>query len=215
MIIPSLQPASLTLIFFAHTAITFKSAMGSLSVVIMLIAYSIYLWQTSQKGAVEPHPFSWLLWGLVTGVAYLVQVTQGGGSGSWVVGLTSLICFLIGSFSLLRHRWRFSWFDWLSLGTGLLVFGYYLLSRSPTLSAVLATATDVVGYASTIRKGWEEPHKDSATSFALNSVKFIPALFALESYSVATWLYPATLVIVNAGVATMLLLRRRQGREGS
>jgi hypothetical protein len=190
-------------------ALTFKSAMGALSVVIMFIAYAIYLGQTARADGVQPHPFSWFLWGIVTGVVYLVQITQGGGAGSWVVGLTALICFLIGGFSLFKHRWHFSWFDWLSLGAGVIVFVYYLRSRNPTVSAVLATTTDVIGYGSTIKKGWSEPHKDSATSFALNSTKFVPALLALESYSVATWLYPATLVIVNAVVATMLLIRRR------
>lgn len=190
--------------------IAFKPAMGALSVVIMLVAYSIYIWQTSRAGGVRPHPFSWFLWGFVTGVAYLVQVTQGAGPGSWVVGLTALICFLIGGLSFFKHRWRFSLFDWCALAAGLLVFGYYLLSKNPTLSAVLATTTDVIGYASTIKKGWTEPHKDSATSFALNSAKFIPSLLALESYSLATWLYPATLVLVNGAVATLLLVRRRQ-----
>jgi hypothetical protein len=99
-------------------------------------------------------------------------------------------------------------FDWLSLIAGLIVFGYYLSSRNPTMSAILATATDVIGYGSTVKKGWAEPRKDSATSFALNSLKFVPSLFALNSYSLATWLYPATLVVVNGAVAAVLLFRR-------
>jgi hypothetical protein len=187
----------------------FKSLMGASSVAIMLVAYAIYIWQTAREEGVRPHPFSWFLWGFVTGVAYLVQVSRGAGAGSWVVGLTSLICFLIGAFSFFKHPRQFSAFDWLSLATGLAVFGFYLVSRKPTESAILATATDVIGYASTIRQGWREPEKDSATSFALNSAKFVPSIFALNSYSVATCLYPATLVVMNAGVAAMLLMRRK------
>jgi len=189
--------------------LTFKSAMGVLSVVIMLIAYAIYIWQSTRAEGVSPHPFSWFLWGFVTGVVYLVQIAQGAGAGSWVVGFTSVVCLLIGAISFFRNRWRFSLFDWLSLGTGIVVFAYYLLSKNATQSAILATATDVIGYGSTIKKGWAEPHKDSVTSFALNSAKFVPSLFALGSYSLATWLYPATLVLMNGAVATMLILRRR------
>jgi hypothetical protein len=185
--------------------------LGGLSVAIMVVAYAIYLRQAAAHG-IRPHPFSWFLWGLVTGVAYLVQVAEHGGAGSWVVGLTALSCFVIGGFSLLRHRWQFHWFDWASVGVGLLVLTYYLAARNATESAVLATTTDVIGYGSTIRKGWAEPERDSATSFALNSAKFVPALFALESRSVATCLYPATLVVMNAFVAVMLLWRRRQLR---
>jgi hypothetical protein len=188
----------------------FKHVMGVLSIAIMAVAYLIYIWQTAQREGVRPHPFSWFLWGLVTGVAYLVQRTQGAGAGSWVVGLTAIICLGIGGLSFLKHRWHFHPIDWIYLVTGFVVFAYYLVSKNPTQAAVLATATDVVGYGSTIRKGWREPDRDSATSFALNSVKFVPALFALESYSLATWLYPATLVVVNGFVAVMLVVRRQQ-----
>ena len=192
------------------TAMTFKSAMGCLSVGIMVVAYAVYIWQTTRDEGVRPHPFSWFLWGFVTGVAYLVQISEGGGAGSWVVGFTAIVCLLIGAVSFLKHRWRFSPFDWLSLGVGLGVFAYYLLSRNPIQSAILATATDVIGYGSTIKKGWTEPERDSVTSFALNSAKFIPSLLALDSYSITTYLYPATLVLMNAAVAAMLLIRRRQ-----
>ncbi len=186
----------------------FKNDMGALSIAIMLIAYTVYIWQTLTTDRVRPHPFSWFLWGLVTSVAYLVQRAQGGGPGSWVVGLTAITCFVIGAFSFVKHHWEFAAFDWLCIAAGLVVFAYYAVSKNPTSSAILATTTDVIGYGSTIKKGWTHPHADSATSFALNSAKFVPALLALESYQLATWLYPATLVVVNGLVAAMLLLRR-------
>jgi hypothetical protein len=189
---------------------TWKSAMGVLSVIIMVAAYSIYIWQTAKGKSVRPHPFSWWLWGFVTGVAYLVQVNEKAGPGSWVVGFTCLSCVLIGAVSFFRYKWTFSRFDWMSLAVGLAVFVYYLLSKNPLQSAVLATTIDVIGYGPTVRKGWFEPENDSVTSFALNSAKFIPSIFALESYSVATVLYPATLVLMNAGVAAMLVWRRNQ-----
>lgn len=186
-----------------------NTTIGALSVGVGVLAYTIYISQTIRKGGVQPHPFSWLLWGLVTLVAYLVQRGRGGEAGSWVTGFTAAVCFLIGGLTLLKNHWRFSWFDWFSVGAGLFVLAFYIVAKNLTQSAILATVTDVVGYGPTIRKGWTEPHRDSATSFALNSGKFLVALFALGSYSVATWLYPATITVVNGGVALMLLLRRR------
>jgi hypothetical protein len=190
--------------------VEFTFILGAASIAIAIVAYGVYLWQASRAGNIQPHPFSWLLWGLVTGIAYIVQASTGGGAGSWVTGLTAVACILIGSFSLIRHQWQFSVFDWLSLGAGLLLLAYYLLARNLVLSAILATAMDVVGYGPTVRKGWAKPYNDSASSFALNSAKFILAICALKSYSVTTWLYPATLVLVNGSVALMLVLRRRR-----
>lgn len=182
--------------------------MGWASVAIMFIAYGVYIWQTIRTKDIRPHPFSWFLWGLVTGVIYLVQLTQGAGAGSWVTGLTSIICLMIGIISFFRHQWHFSFFDWISLGTGIVVFLYYLVSKNPIQSAILATVTDVIGYGSTIKKGWAEPYRDSVTSFALNSAKFVPSILALQYYSIATWLYPATLVVMNCVVAMILITRR-------
>ena len=162
------------------------------------------------QSAWSPHPFSWLLWGFVTAVAALVQQAKGAGPGTWVTAFTAVICFVIGGLTLLKNQWQFSLFDWLSLMTGVIVLLFYVLAKQPTASAVLATAADLLGYNSTIKKGWIAPYTDSATSFALNAAKFIPALFALNAYSVATWLYPAALVVANGGVAIMLVVRRRQ-----
>lgn len=189
----------------------FKLAMGGLSLAIMFAAYAVYFWQSHQPDNVQPHPFSWLLWGLVTLVAYFAQVLAGAGPGSWVSGLTAMICFAIGIDSFVRNRWTFSIGDFVSLALGIGVLVFYLCERRPTESAVLATTADVVGYLPTFRKGWRYPHRDSITSFGLNSVKFIPAIAALHTYRVATWLYPATMVVANAGVALMLFGRRQAG----
>jgi hypothetical protein len=120
------------------------------------------------------------------------------------------MCFVIGLFSLFKHRWQFALFDWLSLSAGIILLFYYLLAKNAFSSAILATAMDVVGYGPTVKKGWAKPYNDSVSSFALNSIKFIPALCALKSYSLTTWLYPFTLVVVNGAVALMLFLRRQR-----
>jgi len=195
-------------------AVPIKFLMGGVSIAISIAAYGIYLWQTSRVRGTQPHPFSWLLWGLVTGVAYFVQASTGGGAGSWVSGFTAAMCIVIGLFSLFKHRWQFGLFDWMSLGAGLILLVYYLSVKNVFSSAILATAMDVVGYGPTVKKGWVKPYNDSVSSFALNSIKFVPALFALKSYSVTTWLYPSTLVLVNAAVAIMLFLRRRNVTPG-
>jgi hypothetical protein len=187
-----------------------KLLMGGVSIAISIAAYGIYLWQTSKAGGTQPHPFSWLLWGLATGVAYVVQASTGAGAGSWVSGFTAVMCIVIGLFSLFKHRWQFVIFDWLSLVAGLILLVYYLLAKNLLSSAIFATAMDVVGYGPTVKKGWAKPYDDSVSSFLLNCIKFIPALYALNSYSVTTWLYPSTLVFVNGAVALMLSLRRRK-----
>jgi hypothetical protein len=83
------------------------------------------------------------------------------------------------------------------------------LHREPNVAAALTTIVDALGYGPTFVRGWSHPRKDSVTSFALNGAKFVPSLMAMDPISFATSFYPATLLVLNTAVSTMLVLRRR------
>jgi hypothetical protein len=190
-------------------AFAFKEAMGALAVLIALVAYGIYGWQTI-TGQTRPHPLSWLIFGILTGTGFLVQFNEKAGPGSWVMGFTAVICLVLAAMSIKKGERVFPWYEWAFLIAAGVVFIFYIWTKEPTISAVLATAVDVLGYGPTLTKAWSRPATDSVTSFALNSVKFIPSLFAMDSVSIATCVYPSTLIVVNAAVAILLLWRRRR-----
>jgi hypothetical protein len=191
-----------------------KYAFGALSVLITLIAYIGYIRKTVKVGGIEPHPFSWFLWGCASAVAFLVQLARGAGPGSWVTFLTALACFVIWRITLRMNDWTFSRFDRACLIQGLGALVAYgialLLALSLTLLAGAATAVDVFGYGPTIKKAWERPWSDDARSFFLNGLKFLPALLALRPWRIATSVYPFTILIVNVGVAALIMERRWQ-----
>ena len=66
----------------------------------------------------------------------------------------------------------------------------------------------MLGFGPTVTKAWARPHSDSVTTFLLNGLKFIPSFFAMDSISVATCVFPATLVVANAAVALIIFTRR-------
>jgi hypothetical protein len=187
--------------------------LGAASVAIMVVGYAIYIRQT-YLNKVRPHPLSWVLFASTTGVAYLIQVSRGGGPGSWVMGLTAFVCFAISALSwYMGRRLSYSSRDWIFFAGALLVLGCYVATvhvykATPAIPAVVATIADVVAYVPTVVKGWSKPHDDSVTSFLFNSAKFLPSVAALGPYTLATHLFPVTLGIVNALVAAMLVLRR-------
>ena len=192
----------------------YKQVMGGLAVAIMLAAYGVQLWKT-YEGKSEPHPIAWAGFALLTGVGYLVQIQKDAGAGSWVMGTTAIFCLLISGMSQYKRRWLlkdFGGWDWSSLAAGIGLFALYLGSKNfswgPILSAALATAADLVLYVPIFRKAWTLPQMENRTSYALNSLKFVPSFFAMESYSLETCLYPGALVLMNAIVVIYLFWRR-------
>ncbi len=207
---------------------TFKDLMGALAVVIALVAYAGYAWQTL-RGQARPHPLSWLIFGILTGTGYLVQLDQAAGPGSWVMGVTTIVCLLLCLMSFAKGERVFPAYEWAFLFAAAVVFGFYLWSRNPALldatlsgaarermivggpaiSALLASLVNVLGFGPTVTKAWSRPYSDSVATFVLNSLKFVPSFFAMDSLSVATCALPATLVIANAAVAAVIFSRQR------
>ena len=185
-----------------------RDALGLVSVALAVLAAVIYIAQTL-RGEVRPHPLSWFLFEILSLTGFLVQRDEGARQGSWTLMAMTIICFLFVAVSVARGERSFSRREWAFLVAGGAVFVVYLFTRQANVAAALTTLVDALGYGPTFVRGWSQPKKDSVASFALNWVKFVPSLMAMDPISFATSFYPATLMVLNAAVAIMLLLRRR------
>jgi hypothetical protein len=185
-----------------------RDALGMLSVAIAIAAAAIYVHQTL-RGEVRPHPLSWFVFGVLSGVGYWVQSDEGAAQGSWALLAMTVICFVFVAASVARGERSFSRQEWAFVAASGAAFVLYLFTREPNLAAGLITLIDALGYGPTFARGWSQPQKDSVASFALNGVKFIPSLMAMAPVTFATSFYPATLLILNTAVSIMLVARRR------
>jgi len=188
---------------------TFKDLMGALAVAIALFSYGLYVWKTFRAHA-RPHPLSWLIFGVLSATGFLIQLDQGAGAGSWVMGVTAAVCFMLCLIGFWQGERTFPWYEWAFLAAAAIVFAFYLWSQQPAAAAILASIVNVLGLGPTLTKAWARPHSDSASTFMLNGLKFVPSLFAMDSVSVATCVLPASLVVSNLAVALIIWARRKQ-----
>jgi hypothetical protein len=120
------------------------------------------------------------------------------------------MCFVIALVAYPRGRKSFTFYDWVSLAGSFAAILLWLLVKSPTGSVIIVSTINVIGVIPTLRKSYTYPYEESLTAFALNGLKFIVAAAALQSYSIATWLFPAATMLVNGSVVGLLLVRRSQ-----
>ena len=183
-----------------------KLLFGIFSIIPAVIAYYFYF-RNMVKGRTKPHAFSWLVWGILSGNGFFAQVSAHAGIGAWATGLTSLASLTIFLCALRIGATQPTRFDWtlLSLAsTGLLLL-FVIKNKEVALCITLLAL--VAGFAMNLRKAYRKPQEENATAFWLNTLKFVPAIGALTTFTFLTVAYPLVATLGNAAIAITVNLR--------
>ncbi len=188
----------------------FKNVLGIIATFLVFIGYIPYL-RDIIRGKTKPHLYSWFLWAFVTSIAFALQFSGGAGSGSFVTLAAVLMCLavIILGFDQ-KRKVEVVKIDTVFLILAFIALGLWLVAKQPVLSAVLATSVDLLGFAPTIRKSWNNPYTETLSFYYLNSLRFGLAVIALQRYSLVTAFYPVSWLTANSLFALMLIIRRRQ-----
>ena len=187
----------------------YRVVLGLLAILIGLVSYVPYF-RDIFRGTTKPHPFSWFVWGLVTGIAFFAQVIAGGGIGTWATGVTSLACLAISVYGLLRGEKGITVFDWLCFLGALGGIVFWKLTSNPLTAVVVVTVVDALGFFPTFRKAYLRPHEETLLTYVLSIPKWSLGLFALASFNPTTVLFPAAILLMNTCFVGMVLFRRKQ-----
>jgi len=160
------------------------------------------------KGRNRPHIFSWIIWFLLTLIAFAIQYNGGAGAGAWATAMTALCCFSIIVVSIKNGEKRITRLDWVSFVLALSILPLWMLTENATLAAIFLVMIDGLGYVPTIRKAWHRPQEEMAYIHAVTNIKHVFSLFAMRIVSVPTVLYPLCLLVFN-GVLVAIILGRR------
>lgn len=183
--------------------------LGMLAIVLGLVGYAFYIRGILHK-KVKPHTFTWFVWGILTAIAFIAQVVEGGGPGAWVTGLTALFSFGFALIGLgASSRILIARSDWIFFLGALLAIPVWYITNNPLWSVIMITIIDAVAFAPTFRKAFRHPETENAWAYTLAGIKFIVSLYALESFTWTTALYPASLVLANLSFVAMLVWRLR------
>lgn len=186
-----------------------KTVLGLVATVLVFIGYIPYL-RDIIKGNTKPHLYSWFIWCFVTLIAFALQVSGGAGSGSLVTLAAALMCIAVIILGFKHHSQTvIKKVDIVFLVLALIALGLWIIAKQPVLSAILTTLVDLLGFAPTIRKSWNNPYSENLPFYFLNSARFGLAIISLQQYSIITALYPITWLLANSLFAGILILRRR------
>jgi hypothetical protein len=187
----------------------YKAAIGALALVLGAIGYVPYF-RDLIRGTTKPHVFSWFVWGLLGAIAFAAQIVSNGGWGAWTTGFMALVCFVVAFIALFSGEKNITRLDWFCFAGALIGTVFWAYTKNPVTAVVIITIVDLVAFVPTFRKSYAKPDEETVFEYGIASLKYVLAIVALESYSLTTWLYPASLVITNGLFVVMSLIRRKQ-----
>lgn len=189
--------------------INYQELFGTISVLLGLVSFSIYL-RSILQGKTRPHLFTWVLWTTLTWIAFIIQVYAGAGPGAWAVGLTAVTTTINFLFAIRNGDRDYKRSDWVSLIVGLASIPLWIITKDPTASTILVTMICAIAFYPTIRKSWVKPNLESLGAHSINLGKHALTVMAVQTYNIATTFFPAVLLIMNVILVTVIYVRRRQ-----
>lgn len=191
-----------------------KDVFAGLAIGLTLIGFAPYVWGIA-KGTVQPHVFSWVIWGSTTFAVFVAQVVGGAGVGAWPIGVSGVITLGIALWAYLKRAdTQITRQDWVFLILALSALPIWLWTQNPLWAVLILTWVDVLGFGPTWRKVYRQPHSESAGFYALFATRNFVVLLALEHYSATTVLFPLVIGLVCVALIGMMLVRRVQLRGG-
>ncbi len=170
-----------------------------------------YLWDIL-KGRVQPHPYTWLVWSIVSGTVFFGMLAKGAGIGALPTAASEIFTIIIFLFSLKFGFKGITKTDTAFLAVALAGLIPWALTKDPTLSIVIAVGIDLVAFAPTLAKTWAHPSTETPLLFGSNVLRHILALGSLQTYNLATTLHSVAMITTNTLMVIIILARKRNAK---
>ena len=189
----------------------YKLFLGIVAAIIGLVSYIPYFWGI-YRGQIKPHGFTWFVWGVLTGIGFVAQLLSGGGAGSFLMLIYSLLCFSVAIIAFKQGHVKYVLFDWISLSGALFASGLWLLTKNPLTAVILISLSDGIAILPTMRKAYYYPNEESVLPWFVGVFTYIFSILALDSRSLTNWLYPASIIFFDLVFVLEVWVRRSQLR---
>lgn len=186
----------------------YKEVLSAIAILLTFTAFIPYI-RTIISGAIRPHVFSWIIWGVTTFLVFFAQIEGRGGVGAWPIGVSGIITLFVAFLSYMKRAdITITKTDWIFFCSALASLPLWYFTSDPLWAVIILTVVDVLGFGPTFRKAYNFPHSESLLFFSLFAVRNLLAILALEYFSMTTVLFPAAIAVACIVLIAMILKLR-------
>jgi hypothetical protein len=162
------------------------------------------------RGAVRPQRTTWLIWSVLTAIAFGSQMGSGATTSLVFAGLSALNCAAVYLISLRRGVGGWGRADRLSLAAAGAGLALWVATKEPFAATLITTCVDLAGYLLTLRKAWDAPHSENATAYLLSGASAALAIASERQIVFQAVFFTGYIVLTNSLTALILVARRRR-----
>lgn len=153
------------------------------------------------RGTIEPHPYTWFIWSIVSLTTFFGGLAKGAGIGALPTGVAEIFTIIIFLFSIKSFFegkiQSIRIIDHYFLGICIIGLIPWIITKDPTISVITVVFVDVVAFMPTLRKTWYYPKTERPMLYEMNVARHSLTLFSLESYNIATTLHSISMITMN------------------
>lgn len=187
-----------------------RSFLSSLAVGLTFYAYIPYL-RGITSGKVQPHVFSWIIWGATTCIVFFAQLVGKGGIGTVPIAISGFTTLLVALYAYQkRGEIKITKADWFFFLLALSSLPFWFYFSSPLAAVIVLSLADSLGFIPTIRKGYVLPHSEPLGFYLIFLFRNTLVILALAEWNLTTTLFPG-----SAGLACLvfvLVVKYRQNK---
>jgi hypothetical protein len=162
------------------------------------------------RNKIQPHPFTWLVWSIVSCIIFFGALAKGGGLGTIPILASEIFTVAIFILSLKHGFKNVKKVDVLFLAIALLGLIPWYLTKDPTVSVIIAVSIDLVAFIPTLRKTYLQPKTENYILYLMNVLRHILIMFSLDAYNIATTLHSIVMIVLNTVMTYFITIRGKR-----
>lgn len=183
--------------------------LGILSGAVNILGFPSYV-RDIFHGKTRPERASWLIWMVLSLIAFFTQLAEGATNSLWLPGASSFTVGSVFLLSLWRGTGGLTRRDSVVLSFAALSLLLWYLTNDAFVALVIVVLLDGAGAVLTFLKTLEDPHSETLFAWMCSFMAGVLAFLSVGQPSFSLLLYPAYAVIANGAITWAIVRGRRR-----
>lgn len=186
--------------------------LGFAAGVISISGYFPYIRDVLKK-TTTPERASWLIWDVLTAIAFFSQLAKGASASLWLPGLEICGLTTVLILAMLLGTGGFSKKDIFALIAAAVGLILWYFTKEPAVALYIIIGIDAIGVVLSVQKAYDDPESETLITWVLVAIAGVLATIAVGRFDIVLLSYPIYIFLANAAIATAILLGKKPKKK--